>query len=66
MMKETGLTEEHLAQVAVVQREWAAFHPRATFRDPITVDDAGPIATSFPIFESLMGAMGARLTRANR
>lgn len=39
MMKETGLTEEHLAQVAVVQREWAAFHPRATFRDPITVDD---------------------------
>lgn len=39
MMKETGLTEEHLAQVAVVQREWAAFHPRASFRDPITVDD---------------------------
>ncbi len=39
MMKETGLTEEHLAAVAVAQREWAAFHPRATFRDPITVDD---------------------------
>ena len=39
IMKETGLTEEHLAQVAVVQREWAGFHPRATFRDPITVDD---------------------------
>lgn len=39
MMKETGLTEEHLAHVAIVQREWAAFHPRATFRDPITVDD---------------------------
>lgn len=39
MMKETGLTEEHLAMVAVVQREWAAFHPRATFRDPISVDD---------------------------
>jgi acetyl-CoA acetyltransferase len=39
MMKETGLTEEHLAQVAVVQREWAAFHPRASFRDPITTDD---------------------------
>lgn len=39
MMKETGLTEEHLAMVAVVQREWAAFHPRATFREPITADD---------------------------
>ena len=39
MMKETGLTEEQLAMVAVVQREWAGFHPRATFRDPITVDD---------------------------
>ena len=39
MMKETGLTEEQLAMVAVVQREWAGFHPRASFRDPITVDD---------------------------
>ena len=25
--------------VAVVQREWAAKNPRATFKDPITVDD---------------------------
>ena len=25
--------------VAVVQREWAAKNPRATFHDPITVDD---------------------------
>lgn len=38
-MKECGLTHEQLANVAVVQREWAAFHPRATFRDPITIDD---------------------------
>ena len=38
-MKEDGLTLEQLAMVAVVQREWAAFHPRATSRDPITVDD---------------------------
>ncbi|MEC9435470.1 MAG: thiolase [Pseudomonadota bacterium] len=38
-MKDDGLTEEQLAMVAVVQREWAAFHPRASFRDPITVDD---------------------------
>lgn len=38
-MKEYGVTEEQIANVAVVQREWAAFHPRASFRDPITVDD---------------------------
>ncbi len=29
---------------------------------PITVDDAGPIATSFPVFEPLMRALGASLT----
>jgi acetyl-CoA acetyltransferase len=38
-MKEYGLTHEQLAMVAVVQREWAAMNPRASFRDPITVDD---------------------------
>jgi acetyl-CoA acetyltransferase len=38
-LKEYDLTVEHVANVAVVQREWAAFHPRASFRDPITVDD---------------------------
>ncbi len=38
-MKEFGLTEEQLAMVAVVQREWAAKNPRATFKEPITVDD---------------------------
>ena len=38
-LKDDGLTEEQLAMVAVVQREWAAFHPRASFRDPITVED---------------------------
>lgn len=30
---------------------------------PVSVDDAGPIATSFPDFEDLMGALGATLTR---
>ncbi len=30
---------------------------------PIGVDDAGPIATSFPVFEPLMTGLGARLTR---
>ncbi|THD71770.1 thiolase [Thalassobius vesicularis] len=38
-MKDDGLTLEQIASVAVVQREWAAFHPRATARDPLTVDD---------------------------
>jgi len=29
----------------------------------MAVDDGGPIATSFPIFESLMAALGAKVTR---
>ena len=38
-MHDTGLTHEQMANVAVVQREWAGMNPRATFRDPITVED---------------------------
>jgi acetyl-CoA acetyltransferase len=38
-MKTYGVTEEDLAMVAVIQREWAAKNPRASFKDPITVDD---------------------------
>lgn len=38
-MKETGTTLEQLAMVAVVQREWAALNPRASYREPITVED---------------------------
>ena len=38
-MKTYGLTHEQLAMVSVVQREWAAKNPRATFRDPVTVED---------------------------
>ena len=38
-MKDYGVSEEQLACVAVVQREWAAYHPRASFRDPVTVDE---------------------------
>jgi acetyl-CoA acetyltransferase len=34
-----GLTHEQLAMVSVVQREWAAKNPRATFQTPITVED---------------------------
>ena len=35
-MKTYGLTHEQLAMVSVVQREWAAKNPRATFRAPFT------------------------------
>ena len=33
---------------------------------PMTVDDAGPVATSFPIFEPLMADLGAQITRSNQ
>lgn len=32
---------------------------------PMSVDDGGPIATSFPIFEGLMTGLGASIARAN-
>jgi 3-phosphoshikimate 1-carboxyvinyltransferase len=32
-------------------------------KKPISVDDASPIVTSFPIFESLMNGLGATITR---
>ena len=38
-MKQYGMTHEQLAMVAVVQREWAGMNPRASYRDPITVED---------------------------
>jgi acetyl-CoA acetyltransferase len=34
-----GRSREQLAMVSVVQREWAAKNPRATFKTPITVED---------------------------
>jgi acetyl-CoA acetyltransferase len=38
-LKTFNLAEEDLAWVAVIQREWAARNPRASLKDPITVDD---------------------------
>jgi acetyl-CoA acetyltransferase len=38
-MKTYGVTEADLAQVAVVQREWAARNPRASYRTALTVED---------------------------
>lgn len=38
-MKTYGVTEEDLARIVVIQREWAAMNPRASLREPITVDE---------------------------
>ena len=38
-MKQYDLCIEDVARVAVVQREWAAMNPRASYRDPISLDD---------------------------
>ena len=38
-MKTYGRTHKQLVMVSVVQREWAAKNPRATFKIPITVED---------------------------
>lgn len=33
---------------------------------PVKIDDGGPIATSFPVFEPLMAGLGAQLVRDNK
>ena len=38
-MQRYGLSEETLATIPVIQREWAAKNPRAYARDPLTVDE---------------------------
>ena len=38
-MHEYGVSAEHLAAIAVTQRAYAAKHPHAHMRDPITLDD---------------------------
>src|ERR1700742_527905 len=38
-LKTRGYTFEDLANVSVIQREWAAKNPRASMKAPITVDD---------------------------
>ncbi len=38
-LHEYGLNVEDIAQVAVTQRQWAALNPRATFKDPLTIDE---------------------------
>jgi acetyl-CoA acetyltransferase len=71
-MKEFGLTHEQLAMVAVVQREWAGMNPRASFRDPITVEDvlnSRIIAYPFHLLECCLvtdGGGALILTSADR
>ncbi len=70
--KTYGVTPEQLATVAVVQREWAGKNPRATFRDPITVDDvlnSRMIAYPFHLLECCLvtdGGGALILTSAER
>ena len=71
-MKDHGLTHEQLANVAVVQREWAGMNPRATHRDPITVQDvldSKLIAYPFHVLECCLvtdGGGALVLTSAER
>ncbi len=53
-LKERGLTQDHLAEVAVAQRKWSHQVPRAMMRDLITVEDvynSRMIAYPFHILE---------------
>lgn len=34
-----GVRPEHLAEIAVAARQWAALNPKAWVRDPLTIDD---------------------------
>ncbi len=71
-MKQYGMTHEQLATVAVVQREWAGLNPRASYRDPITVDDvlnSRLIAYPFHLLECCLvtdGGGALILTSADR
>ena len=33
-------------------------------REPVSIDDGSPIATSFPVFEDLMAGLGATVARS--
>ena len=71
-MKDYAMSHEELAMVAVVQRQWASMNPRASFQDPITVDDvlaSKMIAYPFHLLECCLvtdGGGALILTRAER
>lgn len=71
-MKETGLTQEQLAMVAVIQREWSSQNPRAAMRELTTVDgvlNSRMIAYPFRLFQCCLvtdGGGALILTSAER
>ena len=71
-MKQYGITEEQLAMVAVVQREYAAKNPNAMMKDPMTVEDvlnSRMIAYPFRLFMCCLvtdGGGALILTSADR
>jgi acetyl-CoA acetyltransferase len=71
-MKDFGVSHEQLAMVAVVQRQWAAMNPRASFREPISVEDvlsSRMIAYPFHLLECCLvtdGGGALILTTADR
>ena len=71
-LKDRGMTQEQLAMVAVVQREWAAKNPRSMFKEPITVADvlaSRMIAYPFRILQCCLvtdGGGALILTSADR
>lgn len=71
-MKDYGMTHEQLAMVAVVQRQWATMNPRASYTDPITVEDvlnSRMIAYPFHLLECCLvtdGGGALILTTADR
>lgn len=57
-----GMVETHLDHRIAMSFLCLGLNAKA----PVTVDDAAPIATSFPAFEVLMSDLGAVITRDNR
>ena len=52
-MHRYGTTREQMAEVAVSNRKWAAMHPLAMMKDPITIDDvmnSRPICWPYSLF----------------
>jgi len=60
-MHDYGLTLEHLAAIAVTQREYARHHPLAHMRSALTIEDvmgSKPIATPLRIFDCCLNSDG--------
>ena len=61
-MHEYGTKQEHLAEVAVAARAWAALNPEAFLRNPLTIDDvlaSRPISDPFTVRDCCLVTDGA-------